>query len=129
MNPHFTDREVNVELYSDRDDSKPKPGKVTIREWDAQARMRRAMKFGGLTFLAAVCSVFIPIAHFVLVPGLLIASPIVFYMMMGQKSLITGGSGKCPVCDAEFKIVESPVSWPIRDLCTSCKNTVKIKML
>src|SRR2546429_9907546 len=51
---------------------KPTRGTVTIREFNREQRMRRALEGLGKWWGVALLSVFIPVAHFVLVPSFLL---------------------------------------------------------
>lgn len=103
-------------------------GEVQIQTWDPQAQMKRAVKAGLACLGAAVVSVFLPLAHFVLVPGFLLASPFVFFFILKQESVVLGGKGTCPECQKPFDIVRSPNRFPMSDLCSHCKRPVRIEL-
>ena len=71
---------------------------------NAQERMIRALKMGGLCWGFALVSILIPLAHFVLVPSFLIAGPIVGMYFYRLESMVIGGSGNCPACQKPFQI-------------------------
>jgi hypothetical protein len=99
---------------------------ATIREFDAGERMRRALKGGGILFALACMSVFIPIAHFVLVPGFLIAAIVLFTRGLTQTRKIVRVHGPCPRCATEqdFEIDKAPLSGDVSLTCVSCRNRI-----
>jgi hypothetical protein len=102
-------------------------GTVELKVWDKKERTTRALKALGLTWGLAVASILIPILHFILVPSLILAGPIVFFWIAGQEQVILGGKGICPECGKEFEIVRTAVKWPISDMCNHCQAEVKIE--
>lgn len=108
-------------------DGKTSLGKVSIQQWSQPERLKRALKFGGFSWLLAVGSVFLPIAHFILVPLFLLAGPVVAILTFKQESVVLGGETICPSCQKPLPIVRSPNKWPLGDLCSSCQNHVVIE--
>jgi len=103
------------------------PGQVEIHQFDSKDRLMRGLKSGGLFFGLALFSLFIPLAHFVLVPAFLIASFIAFPVAYGAKSKVMGGSSQCPDCQAIFRIEKSADQWPLEDVCSQCQSHVTIE--
>ncbi len=101
-------------------------GKVTTTTWSERERLFRALKFGGITWAAAIICVILPIVHFILVPSLLVAGPIVAIWNFRKKSIVEGGSGKCPFCGKDVTIGRGPDVWPIDDLCVQCQNNFSV---
>jgi hypothetical protein len=52
-------------------------GIAQIQEWNQKERLKRALKTLGISWGLAIVSVLIPLAHFILVPGFLLAGPFV----------------------------------------------------
>ncbi len=104
-------------------------GVVYYKEWSAQEKLRRGGKTLGILWGLAVISVFIPIAHFVLVPLFLIAGPIGFAFVFNSENSILGGIAPCPDCKQEFDIVKSKVEWPQKDICSHCRHSVIINKI
>ncbi|MGE0616581.1 MAG: hypothetical protein AB7P04_13175, partial [Bacteriovoracia bacterium] len=75
----------------------------------------------------AIVSVLIPLLQFVLVPSFLIAGPIVALVIMRRQGVVLGGSGDCPHCKKQMKIVRSLPRFPLTDLCDHCQQSVKIE--
>jgi hypothetical protein len=61
-------------------------------------RVRRALLGLAACWGAAVAAVFLPVLHFVLVPALLIAGPLLAFARLGERRTITGITGPCPAC-------------------------------
>ena len=101
-------------------------GHINVQFWNKREALVRAFKFGGMCWAFAVAAVFVPILHFVLVPGLLLAGPLVAFFMSRQRSVVLGGEGICPDCTAALPIARSSYKFPLTDLCTSCQCAVKI---
>jgi hypothetical protein len=102
-------------------------GEVQVHVWTATERLRRGLRWLGMIWGGAVVAVFIPGLHFVLVPSLLIAGPIVAFKMHGQVSSVTGGNAECPACGAKFALVGGVERWPLKDVCASCFHNVSIE--
>jgi len=49
-------------------------------------------------------TVFIPIAHFVLVPGFLVAGPILGWMRYRQDRAMLHVEGACPACNETMRV-------------------------
>jgi hypothetical protein len=115
---------IPVQITSARDHHSE--GTVSLQSWEKKERTARAFKALGFTWIGAIVAVFLPLLHFVLVPALLVAGPLLFFWVAGREQVILGGKGTCPDCGKEFEIVRSPVKWPLTDLCNHCQARVKI---
>ena len=104
-------------------------GSVEVQTWDKPQKTKRALKFWGYCWLGMVVTAFVPIAHFVLVPGLFLAGPIGAWFLSQQDSVVLGGKGTCPTCAAELIIVRGPDQWPLTDLCAKCQMPVTIEKI
>lgn len=125
MSTQTTSRSQTVVFTSPRT-PEPTRGEVTIEAWDQKTRMRRSLRGWGITWGMAIVAVLIPGLHFVLVPSLLIAGPIVAWWLYQQKNMILGGSGTCPACKQPFEVMRTPLRWPINDVCAKCHDAVII---
>lgn len=76
----------------------------------------------------AFCAVFIPIAHYFLVPGLFIASFIFAMDKLNETTRSEGGSGECPKCHQPVQIVASKYSERLTDTCGACHEDVVIQI-
>jgi hypothetical protein len=107
-------------------DNTPTMGQVKIELLDPQQRLRTCLKLWGLCWGGALAAIFIPLAHFVLVPSLLLVGPILGLYKWKQEQRLLGGAGVCPACQAEVHIEKGAVKWPITELCTSCSRNVEV---
>ena len=103
-------------------------GSLRLESWDQRDRARRALKFLGIYWGLALCSIVLPVAHFVLVPGFLLGGPIAAYFVYQKKERIAGGEGQCPECNSFLPLAQSHVHWPISDLCAQCQKEIKITL-
>jgi len=80
---------------------RPTPASLVVVHFDRRQRARRAA--GGLAGFwgAMVVSVFIPIAHFVLVPSFFGMGIWQFVRRLRRAELVRGAHGTCPDCGAE----------------------------
>lgn len=108
-------------------DGKTKPGKIYIRTWNEKQRLERSLKILGVGWGMAVISIFIPLAHFILVPGFLIGAPIAAFRAHRQKSGVLGGESICPNCGEVLPLVYGANIWPLQDLCSHCQTSVTIE--
>ena len=106
----------------------PTNAEIQMQSWEATERKKRALKAAGLCLGLACASLFLPIAHFVLVPGFLVATPFVFSFISKQKNRLLGGNYLCPCCGAKIKLHSQPANFPIRDSCSECRKAVSIKI-
>jgi hypothetical protein len=107
---------VKLSVYSCSDQT----GSLTVVSYDKKERLARAIKFGGLTWLAAIGFIFIPVLHFVLVPTGIVLGPIVFWRFLNQQDVIINGAGTCPKCSTLLSISEQKLDWPLQIMCSNC---------
>jgi hypothetical protein len=115
---------LKVELHSP--DGEVSKGEITLIEWEPRDCSRRAMKALGICWGLALFSIIIPIAHFILVPGFLLAGPFVAFFTYSTKSIVDGGTGSCPGCGVPFVVSRMKPNWPLDELCTRCHSRVSI---
>ncbi len=103
------------------------PGKILVTQFSSRERMTRALKVLGVCWLLAGVTVFIPIAHFFLVPGFLIAGPIAGVYRYRALEQIDGIEGECPACGRHVEIAaESGERLPLWKYCPECNGAVRI---
>jgi hypothetical protein len=104
-------------------------GIVTHRKFSVKSRSLRALKvcaaFAGITALF----LFIPGAHFVLVPLGLLSTPIVTLFAYLKKEQIDGGRGGCPVCDANIPVGTMRYCKVLVESCPSCRRAIDIVLV
>ncbi len=99
----------------------PTPATLIVVTFDPTRRMRRAAQ-GLLGFWGAmVVSVFIPIAHFVLVPSFFVIGIWQFVKRLHAHRLVKGARGVCPDCGkAQDFDTGARVALPMSVQCRSC---------
>ena len=123
------DNKIEKQVIVKTRDGKSSSGKVIVQRWSRKGRVRRSLKILGFIWILAVLSVFLPIAHFILVPVFFIAGPIVAHFIYKQESAVVGGESLCPNCGKQLPIVSGPNKWPLEDLCSNCQTHVLVEML
>lgn len=105
----------------------PKPAVALVRVHDRPARTARAAKAWLATWGFAIAAVFIPLLHFVLVPALVIAGPLLGMARLAERATLVRVTGACPACDRALalaikgKLVETV---PFR--CEGCGRPLEL---
>ena len=107
----------------------PQPGRgnATIVEFDRAARWRRALRALGQWWGVAILCVFIPVAHFALVPGFLLFGVYQFFQKVTTPAVGRDAKGTCPDCGAEQEF-ELAARWRDPQLvsCASCRRGLRL---
>ncbi len=78
-------------------------------------------------WLLAFVTLFIPIAHFVLVPLLLAAGPVYGLRLYQRKQRAVSIDGECPRCLEHFTLaVDKAAKFPFWDLCPHCGMNMRL---
>lgn len=94
---------------------------MRLAHWTRADRLRRAWAGLGLCWAIAVATVFIPVAHLLLVPGFTLAGPLVFLHRWRLESAIVRATGDCPDCGNSQQFTISGRPSPQMDTrCASC---------
>ncbi len=102
-------------------------GQFHYVEYDKNDRTRRAIKAWAISWALAVGSIFLIIAHWVLVPGFLIAGPFMARRYYRIERSAKEVSGPCPVCGEECAIkLEGNEKLPLWSYCTPNRDPVQI---
>lgn len=88
----------------------------------AKKALKNLMMFWGV----GVLCVFIPLAHFILVPLFLLLGIFFGYRAMGYKFLIKSGSAECPNCHATVEIKDLWFKDESRSRCDHCGTQIVI---
>jgi hypothetical protein len=94
-------REVRVPGQLTAFGAEPTRAMVTVADMSPTARARRGAIALGACWTAAAAAVFLPILHFVLVPGLLGAGVAAAIVVGRQARRVTDIRGACPRCLTE----------------------------
>jgi len=91
-----------------------------------EQKIRAAKSLLGIWLVAALC-VFIPIAHFILVPGFLIAGVVAASRKLKLTEEGREASGECPACHHPVTIgLEKSSELPQWRKCPDCGNTLEL---
>jgi hypothetical protein len=107
----------------------PGHGRVTVITFDRPARWRRALKALSKWWGIALLSVFIPVAHFVLVPSFILFGLYQFSQRLGAVQVPADAHGKCPDCGAEQPL-ELASRWEVPQLvtCRQCHRGLRLTL-
>jgi len=98
-----------------------------LQSFDTRERKIRAAKIWGLMWLFAVLSLPIIIAHFVLVPGFLIAGPWMAMKRYRVTEIPDHVSGNCPAGKEEFTLELEPSDrLPMWTHCPACNASLQL---
>lgn len=98
----------------------PTPATLLVASLGRGQRTRRAVKGLAAFWGAMVVSVFIPIAHFVLVPSLFVGGVWQFFRRLRTAELLEGAHGRCPDCGFEQDFELSTARLPQSVPCAHC---------
>ena len=102
-------------------------GVLHLQAFDDRERKIRAAKTWALMWLFAVLSLPIIIAHFVLVPGFLIAGPVMAIRRYRVTEVPDHVSGLCPSGKEEFTLpLETSDRLPMWSHCPVCKSSLQL---
>lgn len=107
----------------------PTRASCTVISFDRAARWRRAgTGLGKWWGIAALC-VFIPVAHFALVPGFLAFGLYQFAQRVKTPELACNARGTCPDCGVEQTLeLESRWRVPQPVICSTCKRGLVLSL-
>jgi len=101
---------------------------VRVVSFGRSVRLRRALSGLVLAWLLAVVCIFIPVAHFFLVPGFLGLGAYLFASRWRTSSSVMRAFGTCPDCDAsqDFQMAGN---WnpPHRVTCNGCQRSLVLE--
>ena len=103
-------------------------GIARIRTRDAGERRARALRAVGVCVLLSAFSILLPIAHFVLVPGFLIAASVVGVRRLREHASIVGLSGVCPRClEPRRFAVKEAFGDAVSTSCEKCSFAIDVE--
>ena len=100
-------------------------GRVSVRELPMSERAQRTARICAILFGLACFSVILPVLHFLLVPGFLLAIPIVGGITFADERRATA-EGDCPLCGSHQSTSEFSANFPVTHRCTGCSREFKI---
>ena len=106
-----------------------RPVHIDEIHWSGGERRRRALQAGLLALIGACVALFIPVLHFLLVPGMLIGGIVAALRRWRIAVQVTRATGVCPACDAAVErgldVARAPEIWT---LCPSCQGRLRIRL-
>jgi hypothetical protein len=100
---------------------------LRIRSFDRAERVRRATGGLAISWAVAFGCVFIPVAHFVLVPGFVIYGVFTFVQRLRTATVVVSAHGTCPDCGAEQDLDLFGPWRAGRDLsCRECHRSLRL---
>jgi hypothetical protein len=121
----FIDKEIPA-TFTDDISKESNKGFVIVRTLDEKEKNRRILKYGGGCFLGAFFSIFLPILHFILVPGFIIAG-VAMIIINSRPANIDSAKALCPHCKVNFVISKGKPQFPMDDICGSCHRKIIIE--
>jgi hypothetical protein len=79
----------------------PTATRVELNILSPADRLKRAATILGISLIAALIALPIPLVHFVFVPGVLVAGIILSIVRLRQGEIFRSASGRCPFCGTE----------------------------
>jgi len=113
--------------FRNNDDSKSNEAILYTIHYNQRDCLKRAFMRLGLFWLLAFVSVFLIIAHWVLVPGFFIAGPIMAVVTYKTKQAAEKCTGQCPSCNEDISVKMDPKdTLPKWTYCPSCSKPLHI---
>jgi hypothetical protein len=81
--------------------AKPTAARVELDVLTPSDRLKRAATILGISLVAAIVALPIPLVHFVFVPGALVAGIVLAIARLRQGQVFRSASGCCPYCATE----------------------------
>jgi len=105
----------------------PAPATVIVRRLSGEARLGRAAARLGLCWGLAVVAVFIPVAHFVLVPSMVAAGIVTGVVAFRQRDRLLQVAGACPRCGVRQRFAPGGAFHPGRTFdCPRCRHALTV---
>lgn len=100
---------------------------MTVLEFSEQARAKRAAIMAAKCLGITALCVFIPGAHFILVPlGLLIVTPLMTIYTFRVKTQIVSATIECPKCRVQLNVLTTQEQYPMYENCSSCHRQITV---
>lgn len=101
-------------------------GTIIVLHLTPTRRIVKSLGLGVALLLLTATTALIPIAHFLLVPLMLIVTVVCSVRAFTTKDLLLSGSGTCPACEGAFRILRRKYRLPFNDVCESCHREITI---
>jgi hypothetical protein len=105
----------------------PSAGIAVVRRRSLASRARRAAVALGAAWLLAFPAIFLPVAHFVLVPGLVIGGVVLAAIRLRESRTLDRLRATCPRCGAALDVRPGGrFSLPRPVQCVHCRNQLTL---
>lgn len=103
---------------------------VRVELFDRVARWRRSLRGLLQCWGASILSIFIPVAHFFLVPGFFVAGIVLFFRRRTAEVVVRSMQGRCPDCGAD-QAFDAPARWApdFTVDCRQCHRRLRVSSL
>jgi hypothetical protein len=107
--------------------AQPEAAVATVRRRSFAWRSSRAGLALGIAWLLAFPAIFFPVAHFVLVPGLLIGGVVLAAIRLREDRTLARVEGVCPRCRSTLDLAPGGrFRLPRRVQCIHCRNALTL---
>lgn len=114
-------------IYVNAQNKPTREAKFNFESYNAGDRLGRAFAVLGICLLVAGVTLFIPIAHFVLVPGALIVGIYMFVSRYRMTQSAKSVEVKCPLCEVDVTIKLDPEQQPpFYCYCSNCDGNLHV---
>ncbi|MFC1748079.1 hypothetical protein ACFL2V_04665 [Pseudomonadota bacterium] len=108
-------------------DSGANEGVLNVLVLSSRDRIGRAGKVLAISWVLAVITLFIPIAHFFLVPLFALGGPVMAYMKYSAEEVTEDAKGICPECNEAVTIKLDPADkLPKWTYCPACNKPLQL---
>jgi hypothetical protein len=115
-------------ILIENDAGESRAGTLHVQVFSDRERWLRALRMLGIMWGLAVLTVFIPIAHFVLVPGFLIAGPVMAVLRYRAGESVEGATGECPTCGQPVTVPLDPATrLPVWTYCPPSNDPICLR--
>ena len=102
-------------------------GALTVNIYSKSERLKRAGKILGICWGLALVTLFIPLAHFILVPSFLLAGPIMAFMRYRVLESVEAAQGKCPTCKQDISLpLDAGQRLPMWTYCPPSNDPIQL---
>lgn len=116
-----------LDITISNDEGKYTDGVMHYTAYTSGDRTSRAIIALTACLAGAGITLFIPIAHFFLVPAFLIAGPVLFVLRIKQHEAKENVEGSCPSCNEKISItLENTDQLPKRTYCPACDKAIEL---
>ena len=107
----------------------PSRAVVIVERLSLRARLVRAATVAGLGLAAALIALPIPVVHFVLVPGSLLAGFVLGAIRLAQREVVRRAEGPCPFCGTlqRLGLAGRTFRLPRRVHCSTCGRELDLE--